>query len=48
MANRVYQFKITMKDITPLIWRRIVVPETYNFWDLHVGPAGAFGREHTI
>ena len=43
MANRVYQFKITMKDITPLIWRRIVVPETYNFWDLHVAIQDAMG-----
>jgi Plasmid pRiA4b ORF-3-like protein len=43
MADRVYQFKITMKDITPVIWRRIVVPETYNFWDLHVAIQDAMG-----
>jgi len=34
--NQVYQFKITLKDIKPPIWRRIQVPETYTFWDLHV------------
>jgi len=43
MANRVYQFKIAMKDITPLIWRRILVPEKYNFWDLHVAIQDAMG-----
>ena len=43
MANRVYQFKIQMKEITPVIWRRILVPETYNFWDLHVAIQDSMG-----
>lgn len=43
MGNRVYQFKIVMKEITPVIWRRIIVPETYNFWDLHVAIQDAMG-----
>jgi len=34
--THVYQFKITLKGITPRIWRRIQVPETYTFWDLSV------------
>ena len=34
--DQVYQFKITLKDIKPLIWRRIQVPKTYTFWDFHV------------
>ncbi|MBU2579315.1 plasmid pRiA4b ORF-3 family protein [Patescibacteria group bacterium] len=34
--NQVYQFKISIDDINPLIWRQIQVPETYSFWDLHV------------
>lgn len=32
--THVYQFKITLRGITPRIWRRIQVPETYTFWDL--------------
>jgi hypothetical protein len=43
MTDRIYQFKITIKDIAPLIWRRILVPETYNFWDLHVAIQDAMG-----
>ncbi|MFH1233087.1 MAG: plasmid pRiA4b ORF-3 family protein [Patescibacteria group bacterium] len=34
--NQVYQFKISLNNIKPLIWRQIQVPETYSFWDLHV------------
>ncbi|KUK38942.1 MAG: Plasmid pRiA4b ORF-3 family protein [Synergistales bacterium 54_24] len=41
--NNVYQFKITLRDIKPPIWRRIQVPETYTFWDLHVAIQDAMG-----
>ena len=41
--ERVYQFKITLKGIKPNIWRRIQVPETYSFWDLHVAVQDAMG-----
>lgn len=41
--NQVYQFKITLKGIRPPIWRRIQVPETYTFWDLHVAIQDAMG-----
>jgi len=34
--KHVYQFKISLKGITPQIWRRIQVPETCTFWDLSV------------
>jgi hypothetical protein len=37
------QFKITLKHIKPPIWRRILVPETYTFWDLHVAIQDAMG-----
>jgi hypothetical protein len=39
----VYQFKITLKGTKPPIWRRILVPETYTFWDLHVAIQDAMG-----
>jgi len=41
--NKVYQFKITLIGIKPPIWRRIQVPETYSFWDLHVAIQDAMG-----
>jgi hypothetical protein len=39
----VYQFKIALLGIRPQIWRRIVVPETYTFWDLHVAIQDSMG-----
>ena len=41
--NQVYQFKITLKGIKPPIWRRIQVPKTYTFYDLHVAIQDAMG-----
>lgn len=41
--ENVYQFKITLRDIRPPIWRRIQVPETYSFWDFHVAIQDAMG-----
>ena len=41
--DQVYQFKITLKDIKPIIWRRIQVPKTYTFWDFHVAIQDAMG-----
>jgi hypothetical protein len=41
--DKIYQFKITLQDSAPPIWRRIQVPETYTFWDLHVAIQDAFG-----
>lgn len=43
VGKRVFQFKITLKGIKPPIWRRILVPETYSFWDLHVAIQSAMG-----
>ncbi len=37
------QFKIELLDIEPMIWRRIEVPSTYSFWDLHVAIQDAMG-----
>ena len=41
--SKVYQFKIVLDGIDPLIWRRIQVPGTYSFWDLHVAIQDAMG-----
>nr|WP_232619229.1 plasmid pRiA4b ORF-3 family protein [Acetomicrobium sp. S15 = DSM 107314] len=41
--NNTYQFKITPRETKPPIWRRIQVPETYTFWDLHVAIQDAMG-----
>jgi hypothetical protein len=43
--KNVYQFKITLEESDPPIWRRIQVPETYTFWDLHVAIQDAMGWE---
>lgn len=41
--NKVLQFKIELKNISPLIWRRILVPIDCNFWDLHIAIQDAIG-----
>jgi hypothetical protein len=41
--DMIFQFRITLKDIEPTIWRRIQVPKSYNFWDLHVAIQDAMG-----
>jgi hypothetical protein len=43
IGERIFQFKITLKGTEPPIWRRIQVPETYTFWDLHVAIQDAMG-----
>ena len=37
------QFKITLQEIDPPVWRRIRVPAYYSFWDLHVAIQDAMG-----
>ncbi len=41
--DRAYQFKITLRGVKPPVWRRIQVPETHTFWDLHVAIQDAMG-----
>jgi len=43
----IYQFRISLRDIKPDIWRTIQVPETYTFWDLHVAIQDAMGWTDT-
>ena len=42
-TKQIFQLKITLNDIEPAIWRRIQVPSTYTFWDLHSAIQGALG-----
>jgi hypothetical protein len=41
--KNVFQFKVSLKDIRPPIWRRIQVPQSYTFWDLHAAIQDAMG-----
>ncbi len=41
--SKVYQFKITLTDTEPPIWRQIMVPSNYTFWDLHVAIQDSMG-----
>lgn len=43
VKKAVFQFRISLQDITPDIWRRIQVPENYSFWDLHVAIQDSMG-----
>ncbi len=43
MTEQVLQFKITLRDTTPEVWRRIQVPGDYTFWDVHVAVQCAMG-----
>ncbi|MDH4028917.1 MAG: plasmid pRiA4b ORF-3 family protein, partial [Nitrospirota bacterium] len=45
--DKVYQFKITLKEVKPPIWRRIQVPDIYSFWDLHVAIQDSMGWTDT-
>lgn len=36
-------FKITLNDSTPRVWRRILVPASYSFFDLHCAIQNAMG-----
>jgi hypothetical protein len=39
----IFQFKISLPEITPTIWRRIQVPAKYTFWDFHVAIQDSMG-----
>lgn len=43
--RQVLQFKITLLDTEPEIWRRIQIADTATFWDLHVALQCAMGWE---
>jgi hypothetical protein len=39
----IYQFRVILEGTQPMVWRRILVPGTYSFWDLHVAIQDAMG-----
>jgi len=41
--QHVHQFKVTLLEIEPRIWRRLLVPASYSFWDLHVAIQDSMG-----
>lgn len=42
-CSQVYQFRVSLQGLRPEIWRRIQVPDSYTFWDLHVAIQDAMG-----
>src|SRR5262245_50269624 len=47
VIKRVLQFKITLQNTDPPIWRRLRVPANYTFWDLHVAIQDCMGWTDT-
>lgn len=45
MAEMIYQFKILLQGSKPPIWRRIQVPASYSFYELHVAIQDSMGWE---
>jgi len=43
MLNTTHRFHIELEGIDPPVWRRIRVPSSYSFWDLHVAIQDAMG-----
>jgi hypothetical protein len=41
--NLIYQFRVILEGTQPMVWRRILVPGTHSFWDLHVAIQDAMG-----
>ena len=39
----IFQYKISLLDTKPSVWRRIQVPSGYSFWDLHVAIQDSMG-----
>jgi len=44
-TNEVYRFKIRLKGIKPMIWRRIEVPSDFTFWELNYAVIDSMGWE---
>lgn len=44
-SDLLLQYLVVLAGTDPLVWRRIRVPATYSFWDLHVAIQDAMGWE---
>lgn len=42
-SDEILQFKVTLNDSTPRVWRRILVPSDYTFFALHCAIQDAMG-----
>jgi hypothetical protein len=42
-VSTILRFKISLLEISPVVWRRIEVPRDYSFWDLHVAIQDSMG-----
>jgi len=42
-ARFALQFKITLLEVEPVVWRRIQISDLCSFWDLHVAIQDAMG-----
>lgn len=42
-AGLMLQYLVVLSATEPLVWRRILVPASYSFWDLHVAIQDAMG-----
>jgi Plasmid pRiA4b ORF-3-like protein len=42
-TEHVLQIKVTLRHLKPSVWRRIVIPEHYSFWELHVAIQDSMG-----
>lgn len=43
MIKRICKFNISLSWVNPTVWRKILVPEGYSFWDLHVAIQDSMG-----
>lgn len=46
VADIVYQLKVSLRDISPMIWRRLLVPADLTLYGLHRAVQIAFGWEN--
>jgi len=43
MVGYIYQLKVTIKDVKPPVWRRLLLPSDATFWELHIAIQDSLG-----